>query len=182
MKKKILLFITTFVIVLSFSTSAFAQEYGYTFPNYVQYSGGCYIEVNSSIGKGTIVCPITYQNNTFSFRNRTGYNVLNCTNSTVSGYFITAGGTQYTLRFTAFNTAEVRLSTTTSTYTALTVNNILNTNVNFMDNTDSERQTDPVFVKYDFSFKEQFYIVFAVVGLFLILGTNFLYYMRNRGY
>ena len=181
--KKIIVFFATFVVALIGCTTAYCMEYGNTFPSYVQYSGGVYIEVNSSAGLGPLVLPITYKNNTFSFRNRSGFNVLNVTNGTLSGYFIFCNGTQYTLRIQAFNTAEIRANDNYSTpWQSLTINSILNTNVNFMDNTDSDRHSDPVFTKYDFSFKEQFYISFAVVALFLILATNFLYYMRNRGY
>ena len=183
MKKKIVLFISTLVIALSCTSTAFAMEYGNTFPNYVKYSGGCYIEVSSSVGKGTIVLPNQYKDNTFSFDNRNGFNILNCTNSTVSGKFIFSSGTEYQLRFSSFNTCEIRANNSgTSVYQSITINSILNTNCNFMDNTDSDRQTDPVFVKYDFSFKEQFYITFRIIALVLVLGTNFLSYMRNRGY
>ena len=51
-----------------------------------------------------------------------------------------------------------------------------------MDNTTADRQTDEKFKKYDFTYKEQFYIAFAVIALFIICFTQFLYYMRNRGY
>lgn len=180
--KKITIFVLTLILALGCTTTAFAMEYGNTFPNYVKYSGGCYIEVSSSVGKGTIVIPNNFKNNTFSFSSRTGFNILNCTNSTVSGRFIFANGTEYLLRFAAFDTCEIRQSNSSYQWQSVTINSILNTNCDFMDNTDGDRQTDERFVKYDFSFKEQFYIGFAVVALFLILATNFLYYMRNRGY
>lgn len=180
--KKITIFVLTLIFALGCTTTAFAMEYGNTFPNYVKYSGGCYIEVSSSVGKGTIVVPNNFKDNTFSFNTRSGFNILNCTNSTVSGRFIFANGTEYLLRFSSFDTCEIRQNSSSYQWQSVTINSILNTNCNFMDNTDSDRQTDERFEKYDFSFKEQFYISFAVVALFLILFTNFLYYMRNRGY
>lgn len=180
--KKITIFVLTLILALGCTTTAFAMEYGNTFPNYVKYSGGCYIEVSSSVGKGTIIVPYNFKDNTFSFNTRSGFNILNCTNSTVSGRFIFANGTEYLLRFSSFDTCEIRHNNSSYQWQSVTINSILNTNCNFMDNTDSDRQTDERFEKYDFSFKEQFYISFAVVALFLILVTNFLYYMRNRGY
>lgn len=180
--KKITIFVLTLILALGCTTTAFAMEYGNTFPNYVKYSGGCYIEVSSSVGKGTIIVPYNFKDNTFSFNTRSGFNILNCTNSTVSGRFIFANGTEYLLRFSSFDTCEIRQNNSSYQWQSVTINSILNTNCNFMDNTDSDRQTDERFEKYDFSFKEQFYISFSVVALFLILFTNFLYYMRNRGY
>lgn len=181
--KKIILFISTLIIALGCTITAFAMEYGNTFPNYVKYSGGCYIEVNSSTGQGTIVLPDQYKDNTFSFINSSGFNILNCTNGTISGKFIYRNGTEYLLRFSSFSTCEIRQNNASTTqWQSVTINQILNTNCNFMDNTDSDRQSDPVFMKYDFSYKEQFYITFCIIALFLLLGTNFLYYMRNRGY
>lgn len=181
--KKIIAFLITLCVVLGCSVTAFAMEYGDKFPNYVNYAGGSYIEVNSSAGQGTLVLPVTYQNNTFSFSGVSGFNVCNITNSTVSGRFILRNGTEYSLRFQSFNTAEIRANSGYNPqWEILTIKNILNTNVIFMDNTDSNRQSDPVFVKYDFTFKEQFYISLAIVSVFLILFTQFIYYMRNRGY
>ncbi len=180
--KKISIFVLTLILALGCTTTAFAMEYGNTFPNYVKYSGGCYIEVSSSVGQGTIVVPNQFKNDTFSFYNRTGFNIINCTNSTVSGRFIFRNGSEYMLRFSSFGTCEIRQNNSSYQWQPVTINSILNTNCFFMDNTDSDRQTDERFVKYDFSFKEQFYIGFSSIAVFLILGSNYLYYMRNRGY
>ena len=54
-----------FLVVLS--SSVFAVEYSTEYPSYVPISGGAYIEVQSTLGRGSLVFPNQYQNNTFGF-------------------------------------------------------------------------------------------------------------------
>lgn len=44
-----------------------AVEYSTEYPSYVPISGGAYIEVQSTLGRGALVFPNQYQNNTFGF-------------------------------------------------------------------------------------------------------------------
>lgn len=167
--KKFTAFVFSFIIILfCFHTYAFGQEYGNTFPSYLNFCGGVYIEVESSFGTGSIVLPAQYKNDTISFNGHSGYSLVNCTNSMVAGRFVTSGGQEYYIRFQSWGTAEIRVDNSySSTYEYLTVRNILNTNCNFTDNA-SDRQTDEIFEKYDFSYDEKFYISFAVIALFIV--------------
>lgn len=160
--KKLIIFLTTIVCCLTSATAVYAAEYGEQFPNYLKYSGGGYIEVQSSAGSGTIIVPNQYKTNTFGFDNR-GYNIFNCSSSTVTGRFITTNGTEYTCRFQGFSSAEIRpLNANAQTqYVALTVNQILNTNISFMDNTEQGRDNVPS--RYEFSYIERFNIGFNIV-------------------
>ena len=70
-----------FLVVLS--SSVFAVEYSTEYPSYVPISGGAYIEVQSTLGRGSLVFPNQYQNNTFGFSG-SGLNLCNITHSLTS--------------------------------------------------------------------------------------------------
>lgn len=170
MKKKILLFLISLISVVNiFSFPAYGMEYENNFPDYLNFTGGCYCEVKSTVGTVALVFPIEYKSNTFGFDGHSGFNICNCTNGTVYGRAVFANGQEYYLRFQSFGTAEIRTDNGYNQYEYLTINEILNTNIEFTDNSSSDRQSDPLFKGYDFGFKEQFYISFAVFGLFILI-------------
>lgn len=172
MKKKLLLFLISLISIVNiFSFPAYGMEYKNNFPDYLNFTGGCYCEVESTSGTVALVFPIEYKSNTFGFDGHSGFNICNCTNSTVYGRAVLANGKEYYLRFQSFGTAEIRTDNGYNQYEYLTINNILNTDIDFMDNSSSDRQSDEVFDGYKFSFDEMFYISLAVFGLFIIVAA-----------
>lgn len=139
MKKKILTVLLTLVCVLSLPVTAFAEEYGNEYPNYVNYSGGAYIEVQSAIGRGTIVLQDSYKTGYIGF---TGdkYYLCNLSNSTITGRFVHSNGTMYTCRFSAFEAPQYQTnSVTNKEWRYLNTTQIYNTNCEFVDETTLER-------------------------------------------
>lgn len=135
-----------FLVVLS--SSVFAVEYSTEYPSYVPISGGAYIEVQSTLGRGALVFPNQYQNNTFGFSG-SGLNLCNITYSTVSGYFYPASGNPVQVRFQRYSTLEYYYESTGSwgnEWRPVTTSAIYNTNVRFIDNTTLTRaQEGPIF-------------------------------------
>ena len=134
-----------FLVVLS--SSVFAVEYSTEYPSYVPISGGAYIEVQSTLGRGSLVFPNQYQNNTFGFSG-SGLNLCNITYSTVSGYFYSASGSPVQVRFQRYNTLEYYYENGSwgNEWRPVTISAIYNTNVRFIDNTTLTRaQEGPIF-------------------------------------
>lgn len=139
MKKKILTILLTLVCVMSLPVTAFAAEYGNDYPTYVKYSGGAYIEVQSAIGRGTIVLQDSYKSGFIGFTGN-NYYLCNLSNSTITGRFILTNGTVYTCRFSAFEAPQYQTdSITNREWRYLNTTQIYNTNCEFVDNTSLER-------------------------------------------
>lgn len=133
MKNKILVFVSVLIISCSIPCTVFAEEYGNTFPSYIQQSGGAYIEVQSSIGRGSFIFQSEFKNGYFGFYG-SGYNLCNLSKSSISGSFITENGRAYDIRFTSFNTAEYYYRDGYNyEWRTLDTSKIYNTNVEFID-------------------------------------------------
>ena len=167
MKKIISIFAVVLVLVFS-ALPCFAVEYSTKFPSYVPISGGAFFEVKSSLGQITFVCPNNFKNGYFGFSG-TGNNICNISNSTVSGYIFTSSGSSYQARFTALGTLEYRTSSGSYyEYRDVTITEILNTNVTFIDDK-GDRQTDNYFLSKEDIFLYTLLLVCAscsVLGLF----------------
>lgn len=167
MKKIISIFAVVLVFVFS-ALPCFAVEYSTEFPSYVPISGGAFFEVKSSLGQITFVCPNNFKNGYFGFSGN-GNNICNISNSTVSGYIYTASGNSYQARFTALGTLEYRTSSGSYyEYRDVTITEILNTNVTFIDDK-GDRQTDNYFLSKEDIFLYTLLLVCAscsVLGLF----------------
>ena len=167
MKKIILIFAVVLVLLFS-ALPCFAVEYSTDFPSYVPISGGAFFEVKSSLGQITFVCPNNFKNGYFGFSG-TGNNICNISNSTVSGYIYTSSGSSYQARFTALGTLEYRTSSGSYyEYRDVTITEILNTNVTFIDDK-GDRQTDNYFLSKEDIFLYTLLLVCAscsVLGLF----------------
>ena len=167
MKKIISIFAVLLVLVFS-ALPCFAVEYSTKFPSYVPISGGAFFEVKSSLGQITFVCPNNFKNGYFGFSGN-GNNICNISNSTVSGYIFTASGNSYQVRFTALGTLEYRTSSGSYyEYRDVTITEILNTNVTFIDDK-GDRQTDNYFLSKENIFLYSLLFVCAscsVLGLF----------------
>lgn len=167
MKKIISIFAVVLVLVFS-ALPCFAVDYSTKFPSYVPISGGAFFEVKSSLGQITFVCPNNFKNGYFGFSGN-GNNICNISNSTVSGYIYTTSGNSYQARFTALGNLEYRTSSGSYyEYRDVTITEILNTNVTFIDDK-GDRQTDNYFLSKEDIFLYTLLLVCAscsVLGLF----------------
>lgn len=172
MKKIISIFAVLLVLVFS-ALPCFAVEYSTDFPSYVPISGGAFFEVKSSIGQITFVCPYNFKNGYFGFSGN-GNNICNISNSTVSGYIYTTSGSSYQARFTALGNLEYRTSSGSYyEYRDVTITEILNTNVTFIDDK-GDRQTDNYFLSKENIF---LYTLLFVCSSCSVLG---LFFSRKR--
>ena len=173
-KKTLSIFFALFIAFSVFVFPAYAVEYGTQFPEYVNISGGAFIEAQSTIGKITFVCANNFKDNYFGFSGN-GSNICNISNSTISGYIYTASGNTYQARFTSFGTLQYRTGTSSYyEYIDVTITDILNTNVNFIDDK-LDRQTDNYFFdKYDIFF----FVIFIVICFCCVLN---LFFIKRRG-
>lgn len=167
MKKIISIFVVVLVLVFS-ALPCFAVEYSTKFPSYVPISGGAFFEVKSTLGQITFVCPNNFKNGYFGFSGN-GNNICNISNSTVSGYIYTSSGNSYQARFTALGNLEYRTSSGSYyEYKDVTITDILNTNVTFIDDK-GDRQTDNYFLSKENIFMYSLLFVIAscsVLSLF----------------
>ena len=167
MKKIISIFAVVLVLVFS-ALPCFAVEYSTKFPSYVPISGVAFFEVKSSLGQITFVCPNNFKNGYFGFSGN-GNNICNISNSTVSGYIYTSTGNSYQARFTSLGNLEYRTSSGSYyEYRDVTITEILNTNITFIDDK-GDRQTDNYFLSKEDIFLYTLLLVCAscsVLGLF----------------
>ena len=160
----LLVFIGLFTGCLSFQ--CYAEEYGSAYPSYLSQSSACFVECETYLGKGTIVLPINFKQNTIGFYGN-DYELFNCTSSTLNGQFVLENGTTFTCRATSFNKFEVRSSSEYyNQYSELGVMQIYNTNVDFLDDIGERGNT-----VYSFTPFEQIVIVLLlfIVVLFVPL-------------
>lgn len=176
-KKVCLSFCVTFILLFTVSLCCpiYAAEYGGQYPAYLEQSGSCFIECQTNLGRGTIVVPLNYTNDTFGFYGD-GSQVMNLTSYTISGYFVTQSGTTYEMRFTSFSIPQyVYSSDWSSRYQDLTVTAIYNTNVSFVDDI-GDRGSEI----YNFS-SFQTVIIAILLGLVLfVVGWLVLYIVCGR--
>lgn len=162
-KLKCLNFLSVFIglfIVLS-AFPVYSAEYGATYPDYVPQSSACFVECNTSLGKGALVFPVNYKEDCIGFYGSSGSDLMNCTSSTISGQFILTNGTTYTVRASGFSKFQYQTQDGYyNNYTDLNISQIQNTNVQFKDEL-SDRENSI----YDFSIFEK-----LIISLILIFG------------
>lgn len=161
--------IFTLLFIGCMSFQCFAEDYGATYPSYVNQSSASFIECQTNLGRGSIVIPKNYQYNSIGFSGKQ-YNLMNINSGSISGYFVLQNGTTYTLSASGFSTFQYR-SSSGSYYSwyDLTVSEIYNTNVQFAD----EQGTRANLI-YDFSNYEKimvsliFFFGFALIVIGVI--------------
>lgn len=164
--------------MLSFgSVSVFAQSYERNYPSYVPVSGGAWCEAQTSQGTVCFIVPIDYLSDCFGFSG-SGYSVANVTNQTISGTLYAAtrfsyygNPTSLQCRFSSMGTMEVYAPYYSSGYTryqwdSLPTSAVLNTNLDFVDDTEHDRQND--FYRYSLPEKLLIILIF-LVGVLLLL-------------
>ncbi|MCH5315279.1 MAG: hypothetical protein J1E81_05145 [Eubacterium sp.] len=169
MKKKLLLFLLTCIFIISVPFSALAEDYGTEYPAYIPYSGGAYIEVQSSLGRGSLVFQDTYKTGYFGFSG-SGYNLFNISNSTLTGRLIMQNGTTYQARFSSFNTLQYYYeSGMTREWRDVTTSKIYNTNCEFLDNTTNDRgNIIDIFYGDSFNYSVVAFLAFILIVLIII--------------
>lgn len=101
------------------------------YPSDSPLSGGVYIEVDTrELGEVLIYVPTDYQYRSFAF-DESG-NIVNIRSATITGVLYD-GNTVYSVRFTSFGNPSYRLATGNYTWDDLTVTEVLNTNVVFIE-------------------------------------------------
>lgn len=174
MKNKIILFLVTLSVLLV-PVTAFAQEYGSDYPNYVDFSGGAYIEVQSTLGRGSLVFQNTYKSGYFGFYG-SDYNVCNLSNSTITGRYITASGKEYNARCSSFGVAQYYYdSGVTREWRDLNITKIYNTNVDFIDDTDLKRHN------LNQAFTNPLYVNFTIIALLMVFIIIHVFHWLREG-
>lgn len=133
-KMKCLRFSAIFIILFTILSCfpVYAEEYGHQYPDYLNQSGACFIECNTNLGKGSIVFAKNYQENTIGFYG-SGYNIMNISSNTISGYLVLENGNTYNVRAQGFSTFQYYDGANWGNYYDLTTSQITNTNVQFVD-------------------------------------------------
>lgn len=170
--KKVILVLISAVCMCSFPLTVQAAEYGTDFPDYVKYSGGAYIEVQCSIGRGTIVLQDSYKTGYIGFYSDS-YNLCNLSNSTLTGKFVSSNGTIYNCRFSSYTIPQYYYeSGVTHEWRNLNTTKIYNTNCEFIDLSDRERSN--VIDVFDNNTYQ-----YTVVGFLILLCiTDFIFLFR----
>lgn len=124
--------IGAFIALSAFPTCA--VDYGKTYPMYLSQSGGCFIECETTLGKGAIIIPANYQSDYIGFYGD-GSNLMNIQSSSISGYFVTVKGTVYNVRASGLSVFQYQeTSDYYNRWYDLNITKIYNTNVQFTDN------------------------------------------------
>lgn len=92
-------------------------------------SGGCFMEVSSSIGHLKIYVPSDFQRGSFSYFD--GDNVTGIRSSTINGYAF-KGSTLYQVRFPPFSDPEYRLYDSGYSYSDFSISSVNDTNIQIL--------------------------------------------------
>ena len=147
-------------------------DYSANPPSYINYR--CfYIEVNTSqLGRGTIILPDNYKWDDISTYNNSTQ-LINKTSGTLTGRFVTQGGTTYSFRFSAFNTPQYQTTSNgISTWTALTVTQLYTTNGSIDGNNGIK--------VYNVADSDKIFITILIIGVFFMVLFNSLIFILNR--
>lgn len=156
--------IGVFIVCLSFPS--FAEDYGDTYPDYVNQSGASFIECQTNLGRGAIVIPINYQCDSIGFSGKQ-YNPMNITSGTINGYFVLQNGRTYNVTASAFSTFQYRNDTGYYQWSDLTVSKIYNTNIQLVDKQGDRGNTIYNFTPFEWIIV--FVLVFNWVYIFMKL-------------
>lgn len=165
--KKISIFVLTLILCCSLSFSALAADYGTEYPSYIPISGGAYFEVKSSVGSVSFVFPYNYKDGYFGFFG-SGSNITNIYSGTINGTMYTSSGSSYSCRAQYGENLQYRSNSYPYDWVDVTTSSILNSNCDFIDLSDNDRQNDSII--YDFTpFQQMIAILLGFVVFFLII-------------
>lgn len=167
--KKILIFVLTLILCCSLSFSALAADYGTEYPSYIPISGGAYFEVKSSVGSVSFVFPYNYKDGYFGFVG-SGINITNICSGTINGTMYTSSGFSYSCRAQYGENLQYRSNSYPYEWVDVTTSSILNSNCDFIDLSDNDRQNDSII--YDFApFQQMIAILLGIIAAFSIIKT-----------
>ena len=171
-------FLAVFIILNCYTViSAGALQYNDYYPSYIPFVGAAYVEVNSSLGQGSIVISSTQKQNYLSIGSGSS-NIYNCSSSTVSGVFRTAQGVDYNIRATAFNSFQYAVTNGYQTiYEPLNVTQILSTNIEFVDYSGQNKQNDNF---YFGSVLEKATFIISLLGFLSLILLLFILLVRGN--
>lgn len=159
-------FIGLFIVLSAFPV--YAAEYGGTYPDYVNQSSSCFVECNTSLGKGSLVIPVNYKKDCIGFYGKSGTDLFNITSGTISGQFVLTNGTTYNVRAQGFSKFQYQTQDGYyNNYIDLNISQIHNTNVQF-----SDEQLDRENVIYDFSIVDKIFISLDLILIFVIIAIS----------
>lgn len=177
--KRMIVTVMCFVVCSSICcTVCSAENYTDDFPSWCPISGGAYFEVETAQGTACVVVPRSYRFDYFGFTSSETYNIVNISNSTVSGniYFKNASSyygnpTSLQCRFTSFGTLNVYVpyqnnyGGTSYQWQDLGITKIHNTNVALADEVGDRHNN-----AYIFTTEEKVLIFIAVVLIAILLN------------
>lgn len=165
--------IFTLLFIVSSCFPIFAAEYGEQYPSYLKQSGGCFIECQTNLGKGSLVFARNYQYDYIGFYGGDS-NLMNLQSGSISGQFVLTNGTTYDVRATGFSTFEYYNSGDWGRYYDLTVSQIFNTNVQLTDD-----QSNRGNVIYDFGNFELAALALLVLLVALVSAFGIRLWIKN---
>lgn len=180
--KRVLVFVAALVIAVSLCSSfvfqASAETYSRDYPQVGNSGSTVWIDCNiQGYGRYCIVLPSTTPLNIFGFDAPTGYQLINNTNGTVSGYaYGVNGGQRYQCQWSAYDQLYFRVNTTGSYYSwqPVTITKINGTTLDIIDEI-GDRQND-YYKGFAPASRELFAVVFVsvlIVMLIFILISHF---------
>lgn len=176
MKRFFRLFCVSAVIVSVLCFEVSAESYGSNFPSYCPINGGAWSEISTEKGTACIVLRRSCISDIFGFYGSTGYDLVNVSESTVSGMIYFQSPTDYygspsslSCRFQSFGTLEVYVPYSSNygiryEWQAFKMNSILNTNIDFKDEVSDRYNNDYV---YSVGEKQTMIIICLLIGLIL---------------
>lgn len=145
------------LILFSSLIPCFAIAYEDVYPDYVNISGGSYVTFNSSLGEVSFITSSEYKNNTFGFIGSHS-DICNLTSRTIYGYLYSIRGERYEARLKS-NFGQIEILNKLDKWTNITISDIKSTNINFVDDSNLNRQNDRYFFdKYQLLFLVPLYI------------------------
>lgn len=165
------IFTLLFIVLLCFPISA--VEYGEHYPAYLKQSGGCFIECQTNLGKGSLVFARDYQFDYIGFYGGNS-NLMNLQSGSISGQFVLQNGTTYDIRASGFSTFQYYNTGDWGRYYDLTISQIYNTNVQFTDN-----QLNRGNVIYDFGNFELAVLALLVLLVALVSAFGIRSWIKN---
>ena len=165
-----------FFLIL-FSIPSLAYSYTNDYPVYLPYVGAKYVEIqSSSLGKCTIVLSASVPDSYISI-GTSNNNLYNNTSSTLYGMVRTINGTDYSIRFPAFSTAEYYTAGSYNpTYSPINCTQIYNTNIRFVDYNDTNKQNDSFIITDNV---ERLHVILAFADTFLLTMFFFIFLLRR---
>lgn len=144
--------VAAFIILMCCTVlPTYALQYSNNYPSYIPYVGAIYCEVQSSpLGLGSLVFSSSISKGAISIGSGSN-NLYNSTSSTISGIFRTSQGVDYNIRAAAYSSFQYAVTSGyNTTYYDLNISQIISTNLQFVDYSDSDKQNDNYYFASNF--------------------------------